>query len=145
MTILDMAAMTWKCNVCGDTRPDACIDVAHRVGPIPEARWNIRYCNDRLACTAYARKPGEWTGPPQWRYNVSIPVRGVDIEDLAVVDEILQRTSCHIMWTSVRGITRAVVLVPADNREIAEAHAFAELVRLQLDAEPDGITVGVVR
>jgi hypothetical protein len=142
---LDLDSMTWTCNVCGEERPDALVGVAKRQGPIPEALWNIRFCIDRLACTAYAQAPGEWTGPPRWRYNVRVPVRRVDIEDLEAVEEILQRTTCHIMWTSMHGITRAIILIPADDRAAAVAHALAELRRLQLDVDQDHVTLGVER
>jgi len=53
---MDMSKMTWKCTVCGDTRPDAKIsvhvrDVSQKFG-LPEgtAKHNIKYCNDRQKC-----------------------------------------------------------------------------------------------
>lgn len=55
--------------VCGEERPDAQISVAYR--PIlqlpdqfPECRWNVRYCNDRPACTAAACAAGPWPPAP---------------------------------------------------------------------------------
>lgn len=62
---LDFGAMTWTCMVCGLERPDRFIDVAYR--PIkgiedqfPEARWNVRFCNDNYECIAVAHGPGPW-------------------------------------------------------------------------------------
>jgi hypothetical protein len=48
-----MNDLTWKCHVCGDERPDAMISVC--VTPMKIANvhctQNVRYCNDREACT----------------------------------------------------------------------------------------------
>jgi hypothetical protein len=67
MTTLDFNAMTWTCMVCSDERPDALISVAHRPIPnlesmFPDARVNVRYCNDRPECAGVAHAPGPWSG-----------------------------------------------------------------------------------
>jgi hypothetical protein len=59
------ASMTWTCMVCGDERPDAAISVAHRPlrgleDRFPDARVNVRYCNDRPTCAAAAHAEGPW-------------------------------------------------------------------------------------
>jgi hypothetical protein len=123
---LDLDSMTWTCNVCGDTRPDALIGVAKRPGPIPEALWNIRYCLDRLACAEFAQRPGEWAGPAD-RYRVDVPVTGLDIEDLDRVERIVQDIAYETMWTSVNGVTLAVVLLADASPQDAIRHATAAL------------------
>ncbi len=48
--------LTWRCHVCGDTRPDDRISVYSRtvrLGTV-EMKENVRYCNDRPACVAGA-------------------------------------------------------------------------------------------
>ena len=54
--------LTWACDMCGDTRPDAKISVAKRdisqrygLGPGSVFR-NTRYCNDRPDCARRAKK-----------------------------------------------------------------------------------------
>ena len=63
---MDFSNLTWTCMICGDERPDAAIDVKHR--PIagmenmfPDARLNLRYCNDRPDCIAEAHETGPWS------------------------------------------------------------------------------------
>lgn len=60
--------------VCGDTRPDAAISVAYRPLALPQVqgRWNVRHCNDRPGCLAWATMSGPWLGPPP---------RGDDVHD----------------------------------------------------------------
>ena len=59
--------------VCGDERPDPAISVAYRpmAGPLeqafPQAKWNVRYCNDRPNCAATAHEEGPWLGRPERR------------------------------------------------------------------------------
>lgn len=60
-----MDALTWTCMVCRDQRPDAVISVAYRPlkgmeTSFPGARVNVRYCNDRPECVAYAHGDGHW-------------------------------------------------------------------------------------
>jgi len=47
-----MNDLTWKCHICGETRPDDKISVLSKTdkasGPI--IGMNIRYCNDRQSC-----------------------------------------------------------------------------------------------
>jgi hypothetical protein len=64
----ERAPLKWTCMVCGDWRPDEAISVAHRElthqlrgQPLP---FNVRHCNDRAECVAYALAPGPWTGRP---------------------------------------------------------------------------------
>jgi hypothetical protein len=63
---LDFESMTWSCMVCKDERPDAAISVVHR--PVagmedmfPDARLNLRFCNDRPGCIETAHQPGPFT------------------------------------------------------------------------------------
>lgn len=45
--------MTWTCHICGDERPDEFISVRQHettVGGL-SVQQNVRYCNDRVACT----------------------------------------------------------------------------------------------
>lgn len=55
--------ITWQCHVCGDERPDRFISLftrdvseAHQLPP-GTAKFNIRYCNDRLTCKTGAVAP----------------------------------------------------------------------------------------
>lgn len=57
--------MTFTCMICGDERPNDMISVAYRPlrgleSQFPDARVNLRYCNDRVNCTATAHGPGPW-------------------------------------------------------------------------------------
>lgn len=66
-SLLDLSTMTWTCNCCGDTRPDAQISVAYWklrgfTEMFPDARCNYRYCNDRPSCATTALAGGLW--PP---------------------------------------------------------------------------------
>jgi hypothetical protein len=70
--------LTWTCMVCGDTRPDALIAVAHR--PIegleqyfPDSVCNVRHCTDRPACVADATAPGVWTATRHRRDTTAPP------------------------------------------------------------------------
>lgn len=52
-------SFTWKCHICGDTRPDEKISVL--VKPLilngkQVGDQNIRYCNDRVSCLRGAEK-----------------------------------------------------------------------------------------
>jgi hypothetical protein len=65
--MIDLAQLTWPCMVCRDERPDRAISVAYRTvagmeDQFPDARWNVRYCNDRPTCAATAHAPGPWQG-----------------------------------------------------------------------------------
>jgi hypothetical protein len=55
----EMAALTWKCDICGMERPDAQISV-HKVDMHPEAPGivirNVKFCNDNLACQEGAQR-----------------------------------------------------------------------------------------
>jgi hypothetical protein len=50
-----MENLTWRCDICHETRPDAQISV-HKVDIGPPrfppgiATRNVKYCNDRPAC-----------------------------------------------------------------------------------------------
>lgn len=52
---------SWRCEICGDMRPDAQISVHKNDRSVehglPEGSFveNIKYCNDRLSCTYAAR------------------------------------------------------------------------------------------
>ena len=46
---------TWKCDICGEERPNEKISVLSKPLAIngqvvPDGQQNIRYCNDRPAC-----------------------------------------------------------------------------------------------
>lgn len=57
--------IVWTCMVCGQWRPDALISVAHRrTVTAPELPFNVRYCNDRPGCVAFATAEDPWIGPP---------------------------------------------------------------------------------
>lgn len=61
----DLRRLTWTCMVCGEERPDAMISVARHPVPgleewFPATRTNVRYCNDRRACTVKAYEEGRW-------------------------------------------------------------------------------------
>jgi hypothetical protein len=53
--------LTWKCNVCGDERPDAQISVfvhdlsAENHLPAGTFCYNLRFCNDRADCIEKAK------------------------------------------------------------------------------------------
>lgn len=56
---------TWKCDICGAERPDACIDVRHRPlkgfeASFPDTRFNLKYCNDNLDCITAAHEDTPW-------------------------------------------------------------------------------------
>jgi hypothetical protein len=62
---LDFENMTWTCMICGAERLDGKIDVAYRPikgleNQFPQARMNVRYCNDNYDCIAQAHGPGPW-------------------------------------------------------------------------------------
>lgn len=57
MSVLDrsdwLKDLSWRCNVCGDERPDDKISVFAKKTVLDngiECQLNIRYCNDRQAC-----------------------------------------------------------------------------------------------
>lgn len=130
--VLDLAAMTWKCNVCGRERPDAQISVAHRPGPwIREdvrPTWNIRYCNDRPACAEYAKLDGEWTGPAE-QYKVDIACEGISITELGRAGAISGLSPYPVSWSSVRDRTHAIFTLHAADAESAERHCKDVLSR----------------
>lgn len=43
-----MAILTWKCHICGETRPDDKISVLTKEKCC--LQQNIRYCNDKQGC-----------------------------------------------------------------------------------------------
>ncbi len=47
-----MEILTWKCHICGETRPDDKISVLTKTNDpsSPTIQQNIRYCNDNLSC-----------------------------------------------------------------------------------------------
>ena len=50
--------LTWRCHICGATRPDAQISVLSRKKILPgeiEVQENIRYCNDNPDCREKAK------------------------------------------------------------------------------------------
>ena len=53
-------ALTWKCHICGETRPDERISVQKNKRVIPgtnqKVEENVRYCNDKAECTSAAPK-----------------------------------------------------------------------------------------
>ena len=60
-----MAHLTWRCDICKEERPDDKIDVAYRPlrgleDQFPDARFNLKYCNDKTDCKARAHGPGSW-------------------------------------------------------------------------------------
>lgn len=56
---MNLGDLSWRCHVCGETRPDAAISVLSvptmLAGGVT-ATQNIRYCNDRAACIEGAPK-----------------------------------------------------------------------------------------
>lgn len=50
--MIDPDKMTWRCDVCGDERPDAKISVHTDRRELGRAQMavNIKYCNDRADC-----------------------------------------------------------------------------------------------
>lgn len=52
---------TWRCHICGDERPDACISVNTRDMsadynlPAGTMKQNVRYCNDKKECIEKAK------------------------------------------------------------------------------------------
>lgn len=61
----DPSTFTWICDVCKSERPDDKIDVAYRPlrgmeSMFPNARFNLKYCNDNYECIAEAHGPGPW-------------------------------------------------------------------------------------
>lgn len=64
---MDTDLITWSCHVCGVERADRFISVAPRPalfsGGIPDQKYNVRYCNDREACTTVATTAPVW--PPE--------------------------------------------------------------------------------
>ena len=70
-----MSELTWTCHVCGDRRPDDKVSVHSRKGVMgPDGRMyplgtsgvelteNVRYCNDRPACSEGARTYSHFKG-----------------------------------------------------------------------------------
>jgi hypothetical protein len=62
---MDFSKLTWTCMLCKRERPDAAISVVHRPltgleDMFPDARMNLRYCNDDPDCIAEAHAPGPW-------------------------------------------------------------------------------------
>jgi hypothetical protein len=54
-----MSALTWKCHVCGDERPDALIGVFSKEVELAGgvmATQNVRYCLDRESCVEGAKQ-----------------------------------------------------------------------------------------
>lgn len=140
---LDFASMTWKCNVCGGTRPDALIGVAKRQGPIPTAIWNIRFCLDRPACAEYAQQNGEWTGPADW-YKVAVACRNLDIKDLNRIEEVAHFVPYDVVWTSYKARTRSVVHLAAVSSEAAARHVLAALRGGTVDVDQDDVETSSV-
>ena len=61
-----MEDLTWRCDVCGEERPDAMIGVAKREGKIAisgglqiPVQTNTKYCLDRLSCRVGAEKEAD--------------------------------------------------------------------------------------
>ena len=56
-----MDNLTWKCHICGDTRPDdkisVCTTDTSKKYNLPEGtmQQNVRYCNDRQDCIDKAK------------------------------------------------------------------------------------------
>lgn len=54
-----LAAVTWRCDVCGARRPDAAVSVHKRPlpGMLGEAGMteNVKFCNDRRLCAEGVR------------------------------------------------------------------------------------------
>lgn len=52
-----IAALTWPCDFCGESRPDELIGVTSRTRQlgVVEAKFNARYCVDRPDCVAAAK------------------------------------------------------------------------------------------
>lgn len=79
-----LAELSWTCHVCGDDRPDEKISVANRPLALsepwpyesPAPTFNVRYCNDRQACTVVARADGPWPTVPAKAVND--PLRDAD-------------------------------------------------------------------
>lgn len=57
----EMNTLTWKCDVCGKTRPDGLIsvltkDLSRDYGMPPGTfKYNIKYCNDNPSCIEGAK------------------------------------------------------------------------------------------
>lgn len=52
-----LAGLAWSCMVCGEERPDECIDVFSRERVFElgvRMRANVRHCNDRPDCVTGA-------------------------------------------------------------------------------------------
>lgn len=46
-----LGSLTWKCEICGEDRPDRDISVmTYQIKDFPGAHRNLKYCNDREAC-----------------------------------------------------------------------------------------------
>lgn len=46
-----MITPTWRCDMCGDERPDHRISVlTYGIGNFPGAERNLKYCNDKDEC-----------------------------------------------------------------------------------------------
>jgi hypothetical protein len=65
--------VTWRCDACGDTRPDALIRVHTRYQRIGRGftkaavSYNLKYCDDRPACYRAVQQLGE-----MWSAGVAI-------------------------------------------------------------------------
>lgn len=52
---------SWKCHICGEERPDACISVNSKDTsadynlPPGTMKQNVRYCNDKEECKEAAK------------------------------------------------------------------------------------------
>lgn len=50
-----MDNMTWKCDICGEERPDNMIQVlSYPLIDMPGAERNLKFCHDRPECRAGA-------------------------------------------------------------------------------------------
>lgn len=53
---MNLKDFTWKCDMCGKTRPDAKISVlTYPLKDLPHAERNLKYCNDDQWCLAKAK------------------------------------------------------------------------------------------
>lgn len=62
--------ITWECHICKEERPDAAISVLSKpldFGDGPVGTQNIRYCNDRPACSSAAREFSLFKAPESKR------------------------------------------------------------------------------
>lgn len=59
--MIDTSNLSWRCDICGDVRPDALIGVrAVDIGPVDRPGMvvrNVKFCSDRIEC---------WRGAENW-------------------------------------------------------------------------------